>query len=103
MYKHILIPTDGSKLAREAGEAAVKLAGSLGARVTAFFAAPPATPVIFKALLPVGYATPQEHEAMTRKAADSYLMADAKAGSGALVQSLRGSVRGRRGGTPLPK
>jgi acetolactate synthase I/II/III large subunit len=32
-----------------------------------------------------------------RKAADSYLMADAKAGIGALVESLRGSVRGREG------
>lgn len=60
MYKHILIPTDGSDLAREAARAAVKLAQALGARVTGFYAAPPATPVEFKGLLPIGYDDPVE-------------------------------------------
>ena len=73
MFKHILIPTDGSKVSNEAAQAGVQLAAALGARVTAFFAAPPATPIIYKAMLPVGYATPEEHEAMTRKAAERYL------------------------------
>ena len=85
MFKHILIPTDGSKLAAESAQAAVKLAAELGARVTAFFAAPPATPIIFKAMLPVGYATPREHEKMTRKAAQSYLGAIEKAAAAAGV------------------
>ena len=31
MFKHILIPTDGSELSREAAEAGVKLAKALGA------------------------------------------------------------------------
>jgi nucleotide-binding universal stress UspA family protein len=73
MYKHILIPTDGSKLANQAAEAGVRLAKALGARVTAFFAAPPATPIIFKSMVPVGYATPEAHEKMTEKAARSCL------------------------------
>lgn len=73
MFKHILIPTDGSKLSAGAAEAGVKLAGALGARVTAFFAAPPATPILFKRLMPVGYATPREHEAAIRKAAQAAL------------------------------
>ena len=55
MYKHILIPIDGSKLSRAASEAGVRLAKALGARVTAFFAAPPAPPIVFTGLLPVGY------------------------------------------------
>jgi len=85
MFKHILIPTDGSKLASESAQAGVRLAAALGARVTAFFAAPPATPIIFKSMLPVGYATPREHEKMTRKAAESYLGTIAKAAAAAGV------------------
>ena len=34
MFKHILIPTDGSKLASEAVDKGIALAGSAGARVT---------------------------------------------------------------------
>jgi nucleotide-binding universal stress UspA family protein len=85
MFKHILIPTDGSKLAKEAAQAAVELARSLGARVTGFFAAPPATPIVFKGLLPSGYASPEEHEANIRKAAQSYLGAIEKAARAAGV------------------
>ena len=85
MFKHILVPTDGSKRSQEAAQAGVRLAKALGARVTAFFAAPPATPILFKAMLPVGYATPREHAAMTRKAAESYLGAIAKAAKAAGV------------------
>ena len=50
MYNHILLPTDGSALARKAAHAGVKLAQALGARVTGFYAAPPATPVEFKGI-----------------------------------------------------
>ena len=85
MYKHILVPTDGSKLAKEASQAAIELARSLGARVTGFFAAPPATPIVFKGLLPAGYATPEEHEENIRKAAQSYLAAIEKAAKSAGV------------------
>ena len=41
MYKHILIPTDGSALSDKAVEAAIKLAKLLGARITAFHAMEP--------------------------------------------------------------
>lgn len=85
MFKHILLPTDGSKLANESAQAGVRLAKALGARVTAFFAAPPATPVIYKGLLPVGYATPERHKALTRRAAQAYLGAIEKAARAAGV------------------
>jgi nucleotide-binding universal stress UspA family protein len=42
MYKHILVPTDGSELSREAARAAVAFARSAGARITAFHAKPEA-------------------------------------------------------------
>lgn len=73
MFKHILIPTDGTKLSNEAAEAGVRLAKALGARVTGFFAAPPATPIVYKALLPVGYAPPDEHRKMIEKTARTRL------------------------------
>jgi nucleotide-binding universal stress UspA family protein len=41
MYKHILVPTDGSALSDKAVEAAIKLAKLAGARVTAFHAIEP--------------------------------------------------------------
>jgi nucleotide-binding universal stress UspA family protein len=40
MFKHILVPTDGSKLSANAAKQAVKLAKALGAKVTGFYAAP---------------------------------------------------------------
>ena len=41
MFKHILIPTDGSDVARKAIEAGVSLAAEVGASVTAFYAIEP--------------------------------------------------------------
>ena len=64
MFKNILIPTDGSPLSQKAVVQGVALAKSVGAKVTAFFAAPPATPIVYRDHLPVGYATPDEHEEM---------------------------------------
>ena len=40
MFKHILVPTDGSKLSVKAAKQAVKLAKALGAKVTGFYAVP---------------------------------------------------------------
>jgi nucleotide-binding universal stress UspA family protein len=85
MFKHILVPTDGSRLSLESARAAVQLARSLGARVTAFFAAPPATPIVYKAFLPLGYAAPEEHRKRIEKAARSYLAAVEKAAEAADV------------------
>ena len=73
MFKNILIPTDGSPLSQKAVVRGVALAKSVGAKVTAFFAAPPATPIVYRDHLPVGYATPGEHEEMIRKTAAKYL------------------------------
>ena len=73
MFKNILIPTDGSPLSQKAVVQGVALAKSVGAKVTAFFAAPPATPIVYRDHLPVGYATPGEHEEMIEKTAAKYL------------------------------
>ena len=73
MYKHILIPTDGSGLSRRAALAGVKLARALGARVTGLFAAPAATPLVYRDFLPVGYGTPQQNAALIQRAARRHL------------------------------
>jgi nucleotide-binding universal stress UspA family protein len=86
MYKNILVPTDGSALSRSAIAAAVKLAKSTGAKVTAFYAAPPATPLVYENLLPVGYVTPGEHAAVIKKAAARYLGVAEKAAKAAGVK-----------------
>ena len=73
MYKHILIPTDGSDLSRAAALSAVKLAQALGAKVTAFFAAPAPTPLVYDGFLPIGYTTQEGHGALIEKTAQKYL------------------------------
>ena len=49
------------------------LAKAVGAKVTGFFAAPPATPIVYRNHLPVGFAQPGEHEKMIEKTAAKYL------------------------------
>jgi nucleotide-binding universal stress UspA family protein len=73
MFKNILLPTDGSPLSQKAVVAGVGLAKSVGAKVTAFFAAPPPTPIVYRDHLPVGYATPDAHSKMIDKTAAKYL------------------------------
>ena len=40
MFKHILVPTDGSELSQETVRRAVSFAKEAGARITAFYAMP---------------------------------------------------------------
>jgi nucleotide-binding universal stress UspA family protein len=54
MYKHILIPTDGSEVAEKAVTAGVEYAAEAGAKVTFFTAVPE-------------YRTPSEGEVMARR------------------------------------
>lgn len=73
MFKHILLPTDGSALSRRAAAAGVELARTVGARITALFVAPAPTPLVYEHFLPVAYMTPEEHETLIQEAAARYL------------------------------
>ena len=73
MFKNILLPTDGSQLAQKAVALGIELAKAVGAKVTGFFAAPPATPIVYRHHLPVGLVQPGEHEQLIAKAAADYL------------------------------
>lgn len=92
MYRHILIPCDGSRRAARAAQAAVRLAAAVGARVTGLFVAPPPTPIVYERLLPVDYMTPQQHEAMIERVARRVLAVVEKAAAAAGVPCTAASV-----------
>jgi nucleotide-binding universal stress UspA family protein len=46
-YKHILVPTDGSRRSGKAIRAAARLARTLGARITAIYVVPEGVPTLF--------------------------------------------------------
>lgn len=61
MYRHILIPTDGSELAKKSIASAVALAQSTGARVTGVYAVPEYIPPV-DAMVPVyQFPSPDEY------------------------------------------
>ena len=74
MFRHILIPTDGSKLAAKGIKAGVKLAKKLGAKVTGVYVALPYVPPVYgeAAIYYAGY-SPKEHKRITEKAAKKAL------------------------------
>lgn len=70
MFKHILIPTDGSKLALKGAKAGIKLAKALRARVTAVYVIPPFMPIAYgDAAVYVPALSPQEYKQSSEKAA----------------------------------
>ena len=83
MYKHILVPTDGSKLSLKAAREAAMLAAPLNARITALYVIAPFTPpmaaegIAFRLQRQV-----REYEQGMRKHADIALAKVAKGAGG---------------------
>jgi nucleotide-binding universal stress UspA family protein len=76
MFKHILLPVDGSKLALKGARAGIRLARALRARVTAVYVIPPFTPVAYgDAAVYVPALSPQEYKRATEKGARKALAA----------------------------
>lgn len=77
MYKHILVPTDGSKLSAKGIRAGVELARSMKAKVTGVYVIPPYAPPIYgeAALYYVPGMSPGEYENACRTAARKALQA----------------------------
>lgn len=75
MYKHILIPTDGSPLATRGAKAGVKLARALGAKVTALYAAMPYGPATYGDAAVFYYSgpSPKEYKRFSEEAAKKAL------------------------------
>ncbi|MBI5912620.1 MAG: universal stress protein [Betaproteobacteria bacterium] len=73
MFKHILVPTDGSTLSLRAAKNAVRFAKAHGARITAFYAAPEYHPNIAGDYIPANFVPPSVFEKQIQKTADKYL------------------------------
>jgi len=85
VYKHILLPTDGSAASTRAIAAGIGLAKAVGARVTGFHAAPPAAPFVFGKALAEAYMSPGERAVAIEQATSRYLSAIARAAADAGV------------------
>lgn len=73
MYKHLLVPTDGSALSHRTIRDAVKLARTLGASITGFYVAPTFHIEIYTDYVPPDVITPQQHAANAKKTAQRHL------------------------------
>ena len=72
MFKHILVPTDGSTLSLRAAKNAVRFAKVHGARITAFYAAPEYHPNIAGDYIPANFVPLAVFEKQIQKTADKY-------------------------------
>lgn len=78
MYKHILIPTDGSQIAEKAVQAGIDFARDAGARVT-WFTAVPEYPLPSEIEMMNRRATPlEEHNELSRAKAEEILAGPAQ-------------------------
>ena len=76
MYKHILVPTDGSKLSVKAIKTAVTLARTLRARLMGVYVVPPYVPPVYgEAVIYVPEVTPKRYKEITTREANSALNA----------------------------
>jgi nucleotide-binding universal stress UspA family protein len=74
VYKHILVPTDGSKLSMAAARTATRLAKDLGAKITAVYVmAPFSPPMESEAVAFYPAFSVEEFEKATRQSADKAL------------------------------
>lgn len=73
MFKHILVPTDGSDLSRKTAERAVSFAKEANARITLFFAKPEYPIAYFGEGALIDPTTPEKFAEMADQQADEYL------------------------------
>lgn len=74
MYKHILVPTDGTKLSARAIRAAAALARTCGAKMTGVYVIPPWVPPMYaEGMIYVADLGPQGHKELMARAAKKAL------------------------------
>lgn len=73
MFKHILIPTDGSSRSVAAIDRAVRLAKEQGAKVTGLYVAPPETPVFTEDMASMHYRLPRPGSARAHHLGRKYV------------------------------
>lgn len=76
MYKHILVPTDGSRLSTKAIRTAARLAKNFGAKLTGVFVVPPYVPPVYgEAVIYVPEVSPKRYKEITGREAKKALAA----------------------------
>lgn len=78
MFKHILVPTDGSELSERAAAKAIEFARETGARITAFFSRAEYPVTYFGEGALIDPTSPETFAEMTRCQASEYLEAIAE-------------------------
>jgi nucleotide-binding universal stress UspA family protein len=86
MYKHLLVPTDGSALSRRTLRDAVKLARALSAKITGFYVAPTYHIEVYADYVPPDMISPQQHAASAKKTAQRHLAAVQQAAAASKVR-----------------
>jgi nucleotide-binding universal stress UspA family protein len=75
VFKHILIPTDGSPLAAKGAKAGIKLARALGAKVTGVYVVPPYSPMVYGEVVAYVGLPPAEYKKSSERTARKALAA----------------------------
>jgi nucleotide-binding universal stress UspA family protein len=88
MFKHILVPTDGSTASRRTEARAVRLAREQNARLTALWVGPPWEPNLYAydENVPAGFVSPRTHAVHVRTLAERQLAPMKKAAAAAGVR-----------------
>jgi nucleotide-binding universal stress UspA family protein len=85
VFKHILIPCDGSELSNRVVDKAIEFAREIDARVTGFYAQPEYSVPYYEGGIPIDAMTPESFTALTESQATSILDAFAQKASAADV------------------
>jgi nucleotide-binding universal stress UspA family protein len=86
MFKNVLLPTDGSRVARKAIRAGVALAKELGAKVTAYYALETVQPYIYSEGVVISTAMLKDFDLQARAQGAKYLAEVEKAARAAGVR-----------------
>ena len=86
MFKHILIPTDGSPVAEKAVKAGLEMAKALGAKVTGYYAIEAIQPQVYGEGYMIDQGMVKEFERGAREVAEKHMAAMAKAAAAAGVE-----------------
>lgn len=78
MFKHILIPCDGSELSNRVVDRAIEFAGEINARVTGFYAQPEYSVPYYEGGIPIDAMTPESFTSLTENQAKTILQAVAE-------------------------
>lgn len=96
MFKHLLVPTDGSVLSRRALARAARLAKEQHARLTVLWVGPAWEPNLYAYDMdvPPGFVSPRQHAAHVKRTADHVLGQARKLAAAAGVSCTCHSVQG---------